>query len=43
MQAYDKKIPKDWTVKDVADWLKGGEFDEDTCDKFTSACLLQLV
>ena len=31
--------PNNWTVDDVASWLKANGFDEATCDTFKGGCL----
>ena len=45
LRGEDKKEAdaKDWTVEDVASWLRRKGFDQDVCDKFTSVFLLWLV
>src|SRR5277367_2272323 len=32
------KDHKDWTIENIVGWLKTNEFDQDICDKFSSAC-----
>jgi hypothetical protein len=34
VQGRNETHPMEWSVKEVVDWLKSKEFDQDVCDKF---------